>query len=155
MPCVPPLNGFNPRTHTGCDTRRAKPPRRFASFNPRTHTGCDALVVVNKETAHKFQSTHPHGVRLLKLSGVDTLLQVSIHAPTRGATIADLSASGTPKVSIHAPTRGATCLFTNPSNPKVGFNPRTHTGCDNISSMGTMVAVVSIHAPTRGATKSL
>ena len=33
---------------------------------------------------------------------------VSIHAPTRGATISDRQAAAWEEVSIHAPTRGAT-----------------------------------------------
>ena len=33
-----------------------------------------------------FQSTHPHGVRLNKISRIFSSTKVSIHAPTRGAT---------------------------------------------------------------------
>ena len=33
-----------------------------------------------------------------------------------------------------------------------GFNPRTHTGCDVVSDELEQVEKVSIHAPTRGAT---
>ena len=33
---------FNPRTHTGCDSRQTPPCWPWLSgFNPRTHTGCD------------------------------------------------------------------------------------------------------------------
>ena len=36
------LNGFNPRTHTGCDPRNIRYRLRpHSCFNPRTHTGCD------------------------------------------------------------------------------------------------------------------
>ena len=56
---------------------------------------------------------------------------VSIHAPTRGATM-DKEFNDCPSwVSIHAPTRGAT--FHWPKYPRV--------------------MIVSIHAPTRGATR--
>ena len=77
--------GFNPRTHTGCDA-----PLNFISiapfsFNPRTHTGCDDL---------------PY------------LILIVIH------------------VSIHAPTRGATLIKSVMNEYLDGFNPRTHTGCD-------------------------
>ena len=55
-----------------------------------------------------FQSTHPHGVRL-KCCIVCTLhYTVSIHAPTRGATLYHLLLHFRNHVSIHAPTRGAT-----------------------------------------------
>ena len=56
---------FNPRTHTGCDSTEDR--RTYGlrpSFNPRTHTGCDP----------NHASGHPW------------LHDVSIHAPTRGAT---------------------------------------------------------------------
>ena len=61
------------------------PARRF---NPRTHTGCDPIALYARLAVVKFQSTHPHGVRR---KGNCYLLdngKVSIHAPTRGATIA-------------------------------------------------------------------
>ena len=60
-----PTQGFNPRTHTGCDDRRFKGRCRVQpGFNPRTHTRCDAIPQQDYE-----------------------LLMVSIHAPTRGATV--------------------------------------------------------------------
>ena len=77
--------GFNPRTHEGCDQRREVTISRFLRFNPRTHEGCDCKNTQCKQTQ-----------------------QVSIHAPTRGATsVADEIATAK-DVSIHAPTRGAT-----------------------------------------------
>ena len=78
--------------------------------------------------------------------------EVSIHAPTRGATYICITDMIRSKVSIHAPTRGATVsihsvsLFhaefqsTHPHGVRLpimvfchcqqSFNPRTHTGCD-------------------------
>ena len=58
------------------------------------------------------------------------LEQISIHAPTRGATVYPFSKLEIAVISIHAPTRGAT-----PS--------------DNNFSISLLI---SIHAPTRGAT---
>ena len=60
-----PPGGFNPRTHTGCDKCGSAVPSRQRCFNPRTHTGCDLLAV---------PAVHVGG-------------GVSIHAPTRGATV--------------------------------------------------------------------
>ena len=75
-----------------------------------------------------FQSTHPHGVRLdarlLRLGEV-----VSIHAPTWGAT------------------RNNPYLVNG-----IGFNPRTHMGCDRVKIKLFGQVRVSIHAPTWGAT---
>ena len=56
-------------------------------------------------------------------------------------------------VSIHAPTRGATSTTWKGIIRGCGFNPRTHTGCDQFRVMSTLRVKVSIHAPTRGATK--
>ena len=103
------------------------------------------------QTANLFQSTLPREERLfpallrsasvyfnprshersdsLRLELI-TMLRISIHAPTRGATgslnIQSLNAS----ISIHAPTRGAT----------------------NTRTVVIVVLDISIHAPTRGAT---
>ena len=123
-----------------------------------------------------FQSTHPHGVRLQKMSvlvfglsfnprtrtGCDLiistiiciLLNVSIHAPARGATEDTLSHISTHDVSIHAPARGATPVFFHLVGNIVCFNPRTRTGCDSDKNILDRQMTVSIHAPARGATSS-
>ena len=38
-------------------------------------------------------------------------------------------------VSIHAPTRGATVLIIGTLLMDLGFNPRTHTGCDKAAGV--------------------
>ena len=103
----------------------------YKCFNPRTHTGCDYLW----------------------LTKIYLCPNVSIHAPTRGATSSPTCRFLWLLVSIHAPTRGATSeteedyqetLFqsTHPHGVRphaldsqhlrinLCFNPRTHTGCD-------------------------
>ena len=142
-------------------------------FNPRTHTGCDGRWSDSPGSCSRFQSTHPHGVRLLRPqsacqrrsfnprthTGCDLLdlvsrhpVVVSIHAPTRGATQRQPGDNRACIVSIHAPTRGATegGLILPVHVP--GFNPRTHTGCDSSVLSQPVNVEVSIHAPTRGAT---
>ena len=57
----------------------------YKCFNPRTHTGCDYRNAIE---------------------------------------------NGASEVSIHAPTRGATAVKAWCQLFKSGFNPRTHTGCD-------------------------
>ena len=57
----------------------------FSGFNPRSHAGSDAL-----------------------LQAFFRIGRVSIHAPTRGATISTILKISINTVSIHAPTRGAT-----------------------------------------------
>ena len=57
----------------------------YKCFNPRTHTGCDYRKAIENGAS-----------------------EVSIHAPTRGATIIGPQFGSGFDVSIHAPTRGAT-----------------------------------------------
>ena len=103
-----PCDSFNPRTHTGCDRVVKRHRGSSNSFNPRTHTGCDWDMIYIYSSKWLFQSTHPHGVRLLHLCPSVLLCSVSIHAPTRGATRDLTPLRLNNGVSIHAPTRGAT-----------------------------------------------
>ena len=104
-------------------------------------------------------------------------MAVSIHAPTRGATLVEpvKHRDTHESVSIHAPTRGATTIHrraiagrprsTPPRegrhrprttlSPSSGFDPRPHArgdGLDSALSGARLIESVSIHAPTRGAT---
>ena len=103
------------------------------NFNPRTREGCDAVSLAN----------------------VDKALQISIHAPVKGATgprrlIAPHFRAG---ISIHAPVKGATRdLYLN-IRRKSNFNPRTREGCDYLTAFPyTAHCKISIHAPVKGAT---
>ena len=60
------LDCFNPRTHTGCDNAwsKALPLRRVSIHAP---TRGATLVSERKFFTVAFQSTHPHGVRLLHI----------------------------------------------------------------------------------------
>ena len=59
---------------------------RICCFNPRTHTGCDLTGIFKTDAQLRFQSTHPHGVRHVYINDNSLWIDVSIHAPTRGAT---------------------------------------------------------------------
>ena len=98
-----------------------------------------------------FQSTHPRRVRqrdgyyadrfhdvsihaptqgATQFGGVGARVwRVSIHAPTQGATAKIKAETNNIDVSIHAPTQGAT-LSSVDSTTNTRFNPRTHAGCD-------------------------
>ena len=56
------------------------------NFNPRTHEGCDLQFLHPHQRQKLFQSTHPRGVRHELLEAVTLTYDISIHAPTRGAT---------------------------------------------------------------------
>ena len=77
-----------------------------------------------------FQSTLPQGERRSSVRPVNVSSPISIHAPTRGATLEKNVVAALAAISIHAPTRGATGSI----SPGAWFPP------------------ISIHAPTRGAT---
>ena len=55
-------------------------------------------------------------------------------------------------ISIHAPTRGATLSDLILQVCVEYFNPRSHEGSDMILPCVRIVPLISIHAPTRGAT---
>ena len=57
---------------------------------------------------------------------------ISIHTPTRGATICDIKINGGFTISIHTPTRGATCLAEPSVLKSIHFNPHSHEGSDKV-----------------------
>jgi len=77
-------------------------------FNPHAHTGRDTIPKQTHITLMWFQSTRPHGARQLYTSQPVSVRTVSIHTPTRGATINASIRNESKLVSIHTPTRGAT-----------------------------------------------
>ena len=100
-------------------------------------------------------------------------MQVSIHAPAKGATYGKHIKHQQHIVSIHAPAKGATMTAwslvtmrkfqsTRPRRARQKtafrhvdipcFNPRAREGRDIIEGLKNAVAKVSIHAPAKGAT---
>ena len=82
------------------------------------------------DALHGFQSTHPRGVRRDDRDDDHREKDISIHAPTWGATPYEFRQP--PRwlfISIHAPTWGATPESLNSASLE-NFNPRTHVGCD-------------------------
>ncbi len=187
---------FNPRTCTRCDTCLTSDTCWTFGFNPRTCTRCDVTSLV-VEYVHRlmFQSTHLHEVRQNVLRGAAGFLGFNPRTCTRCDH--NNSERGTHMdVSIHAPARGATysssfILTKNCFNPRTCtrcdssnvhyyngwrtfqsthlhevrllldpissryhcFNPRTCTRCDKVRVIPWRIHYVSIHAPARGATQ--
>ena len=123
---------FNPRTHTGCDIPSPSAATRRSCFNPRTHTGCDGHT---QQYWLYYQVSIHAPTRGATLPDIIVITRgvVSIHAPTRGATIIGPQFGSGFDVSIHAPTRGATVPYAGYLWLFYGFNPRTHTGCDAVA----------------------
>ena len=118
-----------------------------------THPRRVRLKIFQNQVYHYiFQSTHPRRVRhLQKRFGAKTP-NISIHAPTKGATDKGRDYYYQDKISIHAPTKGAT------SNEKDGYYyeyisihaPTKGATYDSYASWD--LKDISIHAPTKGAT---
>ena len=62
---------------------------------------------------------------------------------------------GTLNVSIHAPVKGATGLFSVISHSLFCFNLRPREGGDQTILITHRITPVSIHAPVKGATKKV
>ena len=150
------MEGFNSRTHAGCDedkeekaakleavsihapTRgatkiRRKKPRNLRQFQFTHPRGVRLGILLWLSSSDEFQFTHPRGVRrpYVALPGVESITFQFTH-PRGVRRVTPKSINGKNMVSIHAPTRGAT---------------RVWLGLDKTNN-------VSIHAPTRGATES-
>ena len=77
---------------------------------------------------------------------------ISIHAPTRGATLGQINLSE-PHTDFNPRSHEGSDLECQKSwEPKNYFNPRSHEGSDGCSDIADQVDYISIHAPTRGAT---
>ena len=77
---------FNPRSHEGSDTLEKYIYATGTDFNPRSHEGSDWNTVEINRNHYGFQSALPRGerrfVKCFKVPSAD----ISIRAPTRGAT---------------------------------------------------------------------
>ena len=101
-----------------------------------------------------FQSTLLRKERQNGLSVDSVLLGVSIHAPTKGATIMCSFFGWLHDVSIHAPTKGATFKII---DYKRSFYVSIHAPTKGATAVRTAKPTyqsVSIHAPTKGATSA-
>ena len=146
---------FNPRSHERSDTHSLTFQYSLLNFNPRSHERSDGRPGRVRKAVRGFQSTLPREERLLSCQAYEPYnyfnprshersdfggigwrsdINISIHAPTRGATYFHLLLLSPLSISIHAPTRGAT-----PTE----------------SSTFALPSAISIHAPTRGATAIL
>ena len=143
-------------------------------FDPRPHARGDTWLSLRHRSPFRFRSTPPREGRLFGdqafnvgygfdprphargdqgSRGSHGRQEVSIHAPTRGATAVHQHLLRALRVSIHAPTRGATATPTDaPVLARVSIHAPTR-GATGPSGWRGAFDTVSIHAPTRGATK--
>ena len=125
-------------------------PVHVPGFNPRTHTGCDSSVLSQPVNVEVSIHAPTRGATLARQEdgGVPG---VSIHAPTRGATLTEAQRKWADEFqSTHPHGVRRRCSWncflwtmfqsTHPHGVRPlqsvtefyeeGFNPRTHTGCD-------------------------
>ena len=125
----------------------------FDYFNPRSHEGSDIRPLFIRSAVILFQSTLPRGERLEWKDKCFEVVSISIHAPTRGATLPRSAIRSNADISIHAPTRGATASSDRGKIDSYIFQstlPRGERRCSDLIPL--LPQAISIHAPTRGAT---
>ena len=123
---------FNPRTHEGCDINRLHSRSRTDSFNPRTHEGCDLRFLDLMITLWSFNPRTHEGCDVLTKSRLLNFLEVSIHAPTRGATFIILFIEVWLRFQSTHPRGVRPVISMRCDGSRPCFNPRTHEGCDNM-----------------------
>ena len=98
---------FNPRSHERSDLTIVHKLFTIGDFNPRSHErsddGCEYILHAYEISIHAPTRGATSSVHVTSI-----WLFISIHAPTRGATVNDYLNNGFYYISIHAPTRGAT-----------------------------------------------
>ena len=116
---------FNPRPYERGDHHFLGEQGRQTGFNPRPYERGDIFYL--QRFIHHDVSIHAP-TRGATQRGTEAVHPgtVSIHAPTRGATLHRLSRHTEAQVSIHAPTRGATKRIHYLSELVNSFNPRPY-----------------------------
>ena len=122
----------------------------FQSTHPR---GVRLVRITPINLDYMFQSTHPRGVRPVRCSHADDCGTVSIHAPAWGATRHPVKDPVGIRVSIHAPAWGATAGRHIGGVHEVKFQSTHPRGVRPLCFPVTgCTEDVSIHAPAWGAT---
>jgi len=122
--------------------------RRAGRFNPRARAGRDIPLKADA-IAVKFQSTRPRGARPVLLC-YKLFLQVSIHAPARGATYTDMLRPH--RFCFNPRARAGRDLIPAATSAKLPFQSTRPRGARQIGGLEQKTLTVSIHAPARGAT---
>ena len=77
---------FNPRSHKGSDPSAAFFLASAKNFNPRSHKGSDRSRLKTTQLCYNFNPRSHKGSDIAKKRPNSSIL-ISIHAPTRGATL--------------------------------------------------------------------
>ena len=104
------------------------------------------------QTISIFQSTLPREERLNCQKIWRFLVQFQSTLPREERHCDRYAQLTYDNISIHAPTRGATLHIRSGSHLCCYFNPRSHERSDVVWLLERNHILISIHAPTRGAT---
>ena len=130
--CKRPALNFNPRSDERSDFLKYRLFMIAVNFNPRSDERSDDNQLP-WPLGFDISIHAPTNGATQPPKASENNSKISIHAPTNGATYFDELGCRDFIISIHAPTNGATCVINT-------YHPDVH---------------ISIHAPTNGATQNL
>jgi len=96
---------------------------------------------------------HPRGVQPATSEITVESYGISIHAPTRGATVGGKGGANIDKDFNPCTHAGCNGRPRPHKSVSIYFNPCTHAGCNLTGQDSANANKISIHAPTRGATE--
>ena len=101
-------------------------------FNPRAREGRDIIITKNCQSFCEFQSTRPRGARPDLLRLLVVVNRFNPRAREGRDIFCGIIREREIDVSIHAPARGATIQRVLNTGEKQSFNPRAREGRDYI-----------------------
>ena len=122
---------FNSRAREGRDPNRREPALYCHRFNSRAREGRDAILFPPQDGLDVSIHAPARGATLRASGALQSCAYVSIHAPARGATIRPQNPFRLQSVSIHAPARGATIKRESNWGKLSCFNSRAREGRDS------------------------
>ena len=121
---------FNPRSREGSDVNLPINVTLFIYFNPRSREGSDEEVYEKMMGNSKFQSTLPRGERQKIHNNAAGSREFQSTLPRGERPLLSAVYVLTVEISIHAPARGATYSVAILSTSCSDFNPRSREGSD-------------------------
>ena len=121
---------FNPHSHEGSDVLRVQYTFSDGYFNPHSHEGSDDNTLRN----------------------CPTILQISIHTPTKGVTKSSSYNCWLKRFQSTLPRREWPKSM-QASWLSIYFNPHSHEGSDRLHTVYHASTHISIHTPTKGVTQ--
>ena len=142
---------FNPRSHERSDDFILTGQHSFHYFNPRSHERSDLCGISTTAYLCDFNPRSHERSDALNICLI-SLLCISIHAPTRGATDSDSEKSlDVDEFQSTLPREERRYIIFIVYHLHY-FNPRSHERSDKMRFFIAVNVDISIHAPTRGAT---